>query len=382
MGNTNIDESLKKEIEELLKDNIKKVKFQNLKGFIDNASNLLLKEEKGKDIKKEVFEGILKQSGLNFSNLINSVYIAKKRSQVSQDLPVQEQVDKHLENLGFKDVRKGFSKDTYYGLVTDYSWHNLGHKAGAQFSPLNYLIEELKKVYLEDNLKLNAMKRRLNYLILLKDEIHYIFSRYDLDKLPIMQDWLLNKFERYATLIAELSLFIIEYYHIKLKGLNKEKSIKFEEMIKYIYDIDKLFQYLNATINGFVIINVRNHIVHSDGFDLEMIKDDFIIKIPEIEINTKFGILEDYTKDVINLFYTGKKTHGKDIIITDPRFSHITLRYRVAKKGSIDYPKTKIKVDISIKEYIKLAEGFIFLLTRTLLQKILSENINIKEVKK
>lgn len=376
MGNANIDENLKKEIEMLLKDKVKKAKFQNLKGFIDNASTLLLKEEKGKDIKKEVFEGILKQSGLNFPNLINSVYIAKKRTQVLPDLPVQEQIDKHLENLGLKDIRKRFSKDTYYGLVTDYSWHTGASKAGAQFSPLNYLIEELKKAYPEDSLILNAMKRRLNYLILLRDEIHYIFSRYDFDKLPTMQDWLLNKFERHATLIAELSLFVIEYYHIKLRGLNKEKRIKFEEMIDYIYEIDKLFQYLNATVNGFVIINIRNHIVHSDGFDLEKKKEDFIIKIPEVEINTKFGILEDYAKDVINLFYSGKKTHGKDIIITDPRFFHITLRYRVAKKGSIDYPKTKIKVDISIKEYIKLAEGFIFLLTRTLLQKILAENAN------
>ena len=380
MGNANIDENLKKEIEELLKDNVKKAKFQNLKGFIDNAGNLLLKEEKGKDIKKEVFEGILKQSGLNFPNLINSVYIAKKRTPVSQDLPVQEQIDKHLENLGLKDVRKNFSKDTYFGLVTDYSWHTGASKAGAQFSPLNYLIEELKTTYPHDSPKLDSMKRRLNYLILLKDEIDYIFSRYDFDKLPIMQDWLLNKFERYATLIAELSLFIIEYYHIKIEGLNREKSIRFEEMIKYIYDIDKLFQYLNATVNGFVIINIRNHIVHSDGFDLKFIKDDFIINIPEIEINTKFGILESYAKDVINLFYTGKKICGKDIIITDPRFSHITLRYKVSKKGSIDYPKTQIKINISLKEYIKLAEGFIFLLTRTLLQKILAEKT--KEVKK
>ncbi|MCH8014593.1 MAG: hypothetical protein IH823_07450, partial [Candidatus Dadabacteria bacterium] len=65
---------LKKEIDELLKDSTKKAKFQNVKGFIDNASNSLLKEEKGKDIKKEVFEGILDQSGLNLPNLINSVY--------------------------------------------------------------------------------------------------------------------------------------------------------------------------------------------------------------------------------------------------------------------------------------------------------------------
>lgn len=37
MGNANIDESLKKEIEELLKETKYRVRYQNLKGFIDNA---------------------------------------------------------------------------------------------------------------------------------------------------------------------------------------------------------------------------------------------------------------------------------------------------------------------------------------------------------
>jgi len=37
MGNANIDESLKKEIEELLKETQYRVRYQNLKGFIDNA---------------------------------------------------------------------------------------------------------------------------------------------------------------------------------------------------------------------------------------------------------------------------------------------------------------------------------------------------------
>ncbi len=37
MGNANIDESLKQEIEELLKETKHRVRYQNLKGFIDNA---------------------------------------------------------------------------------------------------------------------------------------------------------------------------------------------------------------------------------------------------------------------------------------------------------------------------------------------------------
>lgn len=37
MGNANIDPDLKKQIEEVLQETKNKVRYQNLKGFIDNA---------------------------------------------------------------------------------------------------------------------------------------------------------------------------------------------------------------------------------------------------------------------------------------------------------------------------------------------------------
>ena len=46
MGNANIDEELKKEIEELLKDTKYRAKYQTLKGFIDNACLELLNNVK------------------------------------------------------------------------------------------------------------------------------------------------------------------------------------------------------------------------------------------------------------------------------------------------------------------------------------------------
>ena len=50
MGNVNIDEELKKEIEELLKNTRYRVKYQTTKGFIDNAcAELLEKIKKQKD---------------------------------------------------------------------------------------------------------------------------------------------------------------------------------------------------------------------------------------------------------------------------------------------------------------------------------------------
>jgi hypothetical protein len=48
MGNANLDEELKKEIEELLKITEYRAKYQNLKGFIDNACLELLDDIKKK----------------------------------------------------------------------------------------------------------------------------------------------------------------------------------------------------------------------------------------------------------------------------------------------------------------------------------------------
>ncbi len=49
MGNANIDEDLKKEIEELLKNPLYRAKYQSLKGFIDNACLDFLNKLKKKE---------------------------------------------------------------------------------------------------------------------------------------------------------------------------------------------------------------------------------------------------------------------------------------------------------------------------------------------
>lgn len=51
MGNANIDEELKKEIEELLKNTNYRAKYQTLKGFIDNACLELLEKIKKHKLK-------------------------------------------------------------------------------------------------------------------------------------------------------------------------------------------------------------------------------------------------------------------------------------------------------------------------------------------
>jgi hypothetical protein len=51
MGNANIDEELKKEVEDLLKETKYRAKYQNLKGFIDNACLELLNKERKREKK-------------------------------------------------------------------------------------------------------------------------------------------------------------------------------------------------------------------------------------------------------------------------------------------------------------------------------------------
>ncbi|MCW1311454.1 MAG: hypothetical protein QXJ06_05925 [Candidatus Aenigmatarchaeota archaeon] len=48
MGNANINPDLKKEIEELLKNKEYRIRYQNVKGFIDNACIKELERIKGK----------------------------------------------------------------------------------------------------------------------------------------------------------------------------------------------------------------------------------------------------------------------------------------------------------------------------------------------
>ncbi len=53
MGNANIEDALKKEIEELLKETKFRIRYQNLKGFVDNACmNELQKVKKEELVKK------------------------------------------------------------------------------------------------------------------------------------------------------------------------------------------------------------------------------------------------------------------------------------------------------------------------------------------
>ncbi len=379
MGNANISEELKEQILKKLEENQNKTRFQNLKGFIDNACSKLLAEfDKKESAKNEIIESIRKQSGLNFSNLLNSVYLVKEKEKIPEDLPINEQIDLHLKNLGLKEVKRGFNKDTYYGLLTDFAWHMQSDQNGAEFTPINHQITELIKIFPKDVDKLVTFRRRLIYLKYLEDEIKYIVKRYDFNKIPIMFDWLNNKFEEYATLIAELSLIITEYHLLKSNRLNRR--LHFEEVVKNIFDIDDWFKSINVTIQMFIITTIRHAITHSTGYKINIKDQNFVIDLPEIDFSSNpspkidFGIMKDYLKDVFNLFNTQPKKHGNDIILTDPRFPYVTFRYTISKSGSVNWNATKLILNLDLNSYLSMSSGNIFLLTRTIFGKLLANN--------
>lgn len=379
MGNANISEELKNQIMAKLEEKQNKARFQNLKGFIDNACSKSLAElDKKESTKNEILDGILKQSGLSFSNLFNSVYLAKERKKIAEDLPISEQIDLHLGELGLKEVKRAFNKDTYYGLLTDFAWHMLSSPNGADFSPINHQISELIKIFPDDADKLLTFKRRLIYLKFLEGEIGYITKRYDFNKIPIMIDWLTSKFEEYATLNAELSLIVVEYYLSKSKNLINR--IHFEEIVKNIYDVDDWFKSINVTVEMFIITTIRHAITHSTGYKLVSKGQYFAIDLPEIDFSANpspkidFGIMEEYIKDVFNLFNTQPKKYGTDILITDPRFPYVTFRYIIAKRGSVNWNATKLTLGLDLNSYLSISSGSIFLLSRTIFGKLLVSN--------
>src|SRR3989344_2782872 len=98
MGNANIDEELKNKILHLLEDENQRVKFQNLKGFIDNSCKRKLEEINNKpNVNSSTYKEINKLTGLNFANIVNSIYL----------VPVKEKITK---NLQFEDKIKSIQK--------------------------------------------------------------------------------------------------------------------------------------------------------------------------------------------------------------------------------------------------------------------------------
>ncbi|HLC58726.1 MAG TPA: hypothetical protein VJI68_02600 [Candidatus Nanoarchaeia archaeon] len=382
MGNANIDEELKNKILHLLEDENQRVKFQNLKGFIDNSCKRKLEEINNKpNVNSSTYKEINKLTGLNFANIVNSIYLVPVKEKITKNLQFEEKIKKTIANLGIKNLNKKYNMDNYYGLLCDFAWNMESHKTGAGLTPINYVIDELIKKYPSDEIKLKVFKSRLNYLEQREEEINYLIEKYDFNRIPLMLDWLNNKFEDYAEGVINLLLIIVQYYWDKIK-LNKR--ISYENLANKVSEIHPALNSLNNTIELFIMVIIRHSIIHSIGYPIKNKNNDFIITIdigdlsepkktdmnaPSIPKIKEFGHMKEYIEKVYS-YYKGPKKINNIIEITDSIFPYLTLKYRIPRKGQPDIYRTGVLVEISLIEYLKISRGNIFLIAKAIFGKL------------
>jgi hypothetical protein len=330
-------------------------------------------------------------SGLNEINLVNSGCLVKKnifiyrgdyvynffltrRKKYQKEIKERnpdffDEAKKIISNLGIKWTGTD-NFDTYYGTLVDYAWHRKPSETGVHFTPIYHLIDQLKKTFPEEKLRLNAIYRRMVYLEILEKEFIYLKKKYNFDTIPILIEWTTNKFETFTTLLVELSIIIIEFYYDKHPNLKLEERVRFEDLINYIKDIDQLFSSINFTVEGFLAVTLRNNMVHSSGYELVREGEDIFVLVNEKPIEIRFGILEDYMKDLA-FRYSGKIVPNTVQKAIDPRFPYVMHHLKISKSGTIDYPKTKISFRLELEEYLKLMTGFLFRLSRELFNDLI-----------
>ncbi|MCK4735709.1 MAG: hypothetical protein KAT65_24860 [Methanophagales archaeon] len=332
-------------------------------------------------------------SGLNEMNILNSGCLVKgkiftyvgdvqynlfqtRRKKYQKEIKEQnpdffDKAKEIVSNLGIKWTGTD-NFDTYYGVLLYYAWHREPSETGVNFTPIYHLIDQLKNTFPEEKSRLNAIYRRMVYLEILENEFIYLKKKYDFDTIPILIEWTTNKFETFTTLLVELSMIIIEFYYDKHPNLEPKEHVEFKNLINYIKDIDQLFSSINFTVEGFLAVTLRNNMVHSSGYELVREGEDTFVLVKEelIEKNLKFGILEDYVKDIA-FRYSGKKVPNTVQKAIDLRFPYMIHHLKISNAGTIDYPKTKISFKLELEEYLKLMMGFLFRLSRELFNALI-----------
>lgn len=330
-----------------------------MNNLVDSEDNKKRLSEKGSNL-YELYKEASTKVGLNIFNVTGHMCIVQNKEHVNENLSLQDQIDLTTKNFGLKNLNE-YNKDTYYGLLIDYGHNN---QMG-----LHLEIDKLIELFPSDVDNLHTLKRRLAYLHYLDGEIKYIIEKYDFEKIPILIDWLVNKFERYATLTAELVLLILQYYH----DMPNSESIRFKEFMRYIPDDDIFSRSIATTMDGFIIKTIRNEIVHGTGYDIRRESNIFNIDIDEVGIDLDFGITRDYVQEVFDLYHV-EKVPGKTNEFNDIRFPYIKLLYYVSRNGTIQDDSIKIKIHLDMESYLKMASGYIHLLGEALIKKKMRGN--------
>lgn len=337
--------------------------LDNLCGKRENDLKEALKKE------NEFFYALQEKVGFNRAHFWNQVYLVKKRSLIPENISLNERVDLTIKNLGI--IGNGSTLDSYYGHLVNFACHHLESRMGASFSPINYLITELKKKFPEDEQRLDVIKRRLIYLIQCHEEIEYIVQRYDPVKIELLDSWIECKVENYIRLAMETALLIVQYF--LQKSGSKTRLNNFENLLdEWDENEPGYLGSLTLTMDSHILLSLRHAVVHSTKRILSRRNNELIISFENERVNTKFGLAYKYLRDAFELCEPKPKMHNTWIIIRDVRFEGVSINYYLGKKGTPCLERTSINFNLPMLKFIDDTESYLFILTKTLFMHLLN----------
>lgn len=333
------------------------------------------------------------ETGLNNLNLANAGYLRTSPAEVvfdaqyhifggtraraaraarAKDPAADEFVKKARARLGLKE-RGPAHRDTYYGQLIDYAWHNTEHPDGAHFTPIYHRIARLRETTPGDARRLDAIRRRLAHLEILRGELEYIEDSFVFDKIPILLEWTTNRLESYISQSAQLILLLIEYHAAKH---GKTEGLRFENMFDALPPDNMIYTSLLPTVDGYLLTSMRNEAVHADGFHVELVDGTVCITIETSNKLLRFTGMREYLQTDVASLTIAQKAGTEDragdvfVLVRDPRFSYVEFLFKRSKAGTLDVNSTIVRYKMTLKELLKKESGFVYIFAREMLVDI------------
>ncbi len=266
--------------------------------------------------------------------------------------------------------------DTYYGMLRWYKQPTTAIEHNGQFRSIYKIIEELKKNFPHENI-INIIERKTAYVEILNEEMKYLKKRFVWEELTKIHDIFISRFENIMEQISELFILVIQIYQKYKKEYTKEKIKRFESIIDFFIDENKLPLHFgkgyNDSIDYSIYIYIRNLLVH----DVEKIRYNFDSDKPKIIIdnipcNKRKGLFNDYLNNQF-LNYNGKKTPSSLIKMSDANFPYLLIDLKLSKKCTLQLNESKVHFEMELLELVKRIIGNLYRLESELFEIIIKE---------
>lgn len=337
-----------------------------------------------------LWDYVCSETGLNNLNVANAGYLKTSPAEVvfdiqyhmfggtrariarsarERDAGADEFLRSARARLGLKE-RGPAHRDTYYGQLIDYAWHNTEHPDGAHFTPIYHRIARLREDNPADARRLDAVRRRLVHLEILRGELEYIEESFVFERIPILLEWTTNRLEACISQSAQLILLLIEYHAAKH---GKTERLRFENMFEALPLGNVIYTSLLPTVDGYLLTSLRNEAVHADGFRVESVDGMVWVTIETNDKLLRFTGMREYLQtDVASLSIAAKagielRPEGEYVLVRDPRFSYVEFLFKRSKTGTLDVNTTIVRYRLTLKELLKKESGFVYIFAREML---------------